>query len=220
MLAGALVLVAFALLASASLDRPAKTIESEVTVEAPRETVWRILTDFEAYERWNPLQTSVEGDARVGAELKLALEPPRGKRQEYSPEITVLRKNRKLAWMSRETLPGVADREYEVIVEPLDDDHVRVVMHKRFEGILIPFLSTEEEQVGLDLMAEALKERAERAAPGTTIRTDETWLRDRRLEHNGALPITVKSRMDNDAVRPRAAEAVVLSGRECTGDSS
>jgi hypothetical protein len=37
-------------------------------------------------------------------------------------------------------------------------------MHKRFEGILIPFTSTSEEQIGLDLMAEALKRRAEEAA--------------------------------------------------------
>jgi hypothetical protein len=205
-------------LASASLDRPAKTIGSEVTIEAPREVVWRILTDFDSYGRWNPLQTSVEGNARLGAELELAIAPPGGDREDHSPEITVLRENRKLAWMSRELLPGVADREYEVILEPLDDERVRVVMHKRFEGILIPFLSTEEEQAGLDLVAAALKESAEEATPGTTIRTDETWLCDRRLDHYGELPITVKSRMDDDAVRPRAAEAVVLSGPECAGD--
>lgn len=217
-LALALVLIALAVLASASLDRPAKTIESEVTVEAPRETVWRILTDFEAYGRWNPLQTSVEGDARLGAELELAMAPPGSDTQEYSPEITVLRKNRKLAWMSRELLPGIADREYEVILEPLDDERLRVVIHKRFEGIMIPFVSTEEEQVGLDLMAKALKERAEESTPGTTIRTDDTWLCDRRLEYYGELPIIVKSRLDNDAARQRAAEAVVLSGPECAGD--
>jgi hypothetical protein len=213
-----LLLLTLAVLASASLDRPAKTIASEVTIEAPKETVWRILTDFDGYERWNPLQTSVEGNARLGAELELALAPPGGDTQEYSPEITVLRENRKLAWMSRDVLPGVADREYEVILEPLDDDRVRVGMHKRFEGLLIPFVSTEEEQVGLDLMAQALKERAEEATPGTTIRTDDTWLCDRHLEDYGELPITVKSRIDNDAVRQRAAEAVVLSGPNCTGD--
>jgi hypothetical protein len=153
-----------AVLASASVDRPAKTIQTAVTVEASRETVWRILTDFEGYERWNPLITAAEGDARLGAQIEVDIHPPDSDVQELSPEITILRPNRKLAWMSRDVLPGISDREYEVILDRLGDERVRVVMHKRFEGILIPFTSTAEEQVGLDLMAKALKRRAEEVA--------------------------------------------------------
>ena len=216
--AGALALLALAVLASAALDRPSKTIESQVTIEASRETVWQILTDFEAYSRWNPLMTAAEGDARLGEEIQVDLRPPDSDTQTVSPQITVLRPKRKLGWMSRELLPGVADREYEVILEPLDGGRVRVVMHKRFEGILIPFTSTAQEQVGLDLMAEALKERAEEETPGTTIRTGDTWVCEGPLEDYGELPITVRSRMDNGVARPRPAEAVILSGPDCTGD--
>jgi hypothetical protein len=159
-------LFVLAVLASASVDRPSKTIQTAVTVEASRETVWRILTDFEDYARWNPLMTAAEGDARLGAHIDVDIHPPDSDVQELSPEITILRPNRKLAWMSREVLPGISDREYEVILDRLADERVRVVMHKRFEGLLIPFTSTAEEQVGLDLMAEALKRRAEERAGG------------------------------------------------------
>jgi hypothetical protein len=216
-LAGAFALLGLAVLASASLDRPSKSIESEVTVEASPETVWRILTDFESYARWNPLMTTAEGDARLGAVIEVDLQAPQSDRQAVSPEITILRPNRKLAWMSRHLVPGVADREYEVILEPLADDRVRVVMHNRYEGILIPFTPTDEEQVGLDLMAEALKKRAEDATPGTTIRTDENWECDRPLEEYGELPIIVKSRIDD---QPRPVEAVTLSGPDCAGDGN
>lgn len=215
--AGAVALLALAVLASASLDRPSKTIESEVTVEASRETVWRILTDFEGYSRWNPLMTTAAGDARLGAELEVVLEPPQGDRQDVSPEITIFRPDRKLAWISRELLPGISDREYEVILEPLGDERVRVLMHKRFEGIMIPFISIAEEQIGLDLMADALKERAEEATPGTTIRTTENWECDRALESYGKLPIIVKSRIDNTVLQA-PLEAVTLSGPDCAGD--
>ena len=216
-LAGTFVLLALAVLASASLDRPSRTIQSEVTIEASRETVWRILTDFEDYARWNPLMTTAAGDARLGAHIELAIQPPHKDTQDFSPEITVLRPNRKLAWMSRQLVPGVADREYEVIIEPLGDERVRVVMHKRFEGILIPFTPTGEEQVGLDLMADALKRRAEEATPGTTIRTTENWVCDRPLEEYGELPIIVKSRIDEQS---RPIEAVTLSGPDCAGDGN
>jgi hypothetical protein len=214
-LAGLFVLLVLAVLASALLDRPSKTIRSEVTVEASRETVWRILTDFEDYARWNPLMTTARGDARLGAQLEVALQPPNRDVQEVSPEITILRPNRKLAWMSRQLVPGISDREYEVIIEPLGEERVRVVMHKRFEGILIPLTPTEEEQLGLDLMAEALKRRAEEATPGTTIRTTENWECDRPLEQYGDLPIIVKSRIDD---QPQPVEAVTLSGPDCKGD--
>lgn len=215
LLAAALAVFALAVLTSATFDRPSKTIASEVTVEASRETVWRILTDFESYARWNPLMTTAEGDARLGAHIRVDLRPPDSDTQEVSPEITILRPNRKLAWMSRQLLPGMADREYEVIIEPLDDERVRVVMHKRFEGILIPFISIAKEQVGLDLMAEALKERAEEATPGTTIRATKNWVCNRPLEDYGELPIIVKSRIDNQS---RPSEAVTLSGPGCAGD--
>jgi len=215
--AGVAAMLALAIVASAALDRPSKTIESEVTIEASRETVWRILTDFEDYARWNPLMTAAEGDARLGAHIQVDLQPPDSDTQEVSPEITTLRPNRKLAWMSRYVVPGVADREYEVVIELLDDDRVRVVMHKRFEGILIPFTSTGEEQVGLDLMAEALKKRAEAATPGTTIRAAENWVCDRPLEDYGDLPIIVKSHIDD---QPRPVEAVTLSGPDCAGDGN
>jgi hypothetical protein len=214
-LGGALALLVLALIASVALDRPSKTIESEVTIDASRETVWRVLTDFEDYARWNPLMTSAQGDARLGARLEVELRPPSSEAQEVSPEITVLRPNRKLAWLSRTLAPGVADREYEVIIEPLDDDSVRIVMQKRFEGILTPLVSTEEEQVGLDLMAEALKMRAEQIAPGTTIRTDEKWVCDRPLETYGELPIIIKSRI---VAQAQPTEAVALNGPGCTGD--
>jgi len=214
-LVGAFALLALAVFASAALDRPSRTITSEVTVEASRETVWRILTDFEDYSRWNPLMITAAGDARLGAHLQVALQPPESDSQDISPEITILRPNRKLAWMSRELVPGISDREYEVILEPLGDERVRVLMHKRFEGILIPFSSTDEEQVGLDLMADALKERAEEATPGTTIRTDENWECDRPLEAYGKLPIIVKSKIGH---QDRPLEAVTLTGPGCAGD--
>lgn len=161
---GLVVLLAIAVLASAAVDRPSKTIRSVITIDASRETVWRALTDFEEYAEWNPLMPAAAGAAREGEEIEISIRPPGSGMQHLSPEITILRPNRKLAWMSRDVLPGISDREYEVIIDELGDERVRVVMHKRFEGLLIPFTSTSEEQVGLDLMAEALKRRAEAAS--------------------------------------------------------
>jgi uncharacterized protein YndB with AHSA1/START domain len=32
-----------------------KTLETHIEIEAPKEKVWGLLTDFPAYPQWNPL---------------------------------------------------------------------------------------------------------------------------------------------------------------------
>ncbi len=158
------VLLAIAILGSALLDRPSETVESEVTVDAPVEVVWQVVTDLEEYEGWNPFVTTAAGDVRLGGELDLQLELPNGEIHEINPEIVILRPDRKLRWQSHRVLPGVADREYEVILEPLDAGRVRVFQQMRFEGILAPLTDSSEEQAALDAMASALAKQAEQTA--------------------------------------------------------
>lgn len=219
LLAALLALPALALVASAALDRPSETIESEVTVDASVETVWSIVTGFEDYEQWNPFITKADGEARAGAEVDLELDPPDDGARDVKAEIVMFKPHHKLRMRSRLLAPGVLDREYEMILEPLEDGRVRVVQRARYEGILEPLTGTEHEQVGLDLMARAIEQRAENIEPGTTIRTGETWLCNRPLEDYGELPIVVRSRIDNAAAQPESVEAVLLSGG-CTGDGN
>ena len=61
-------------------------------------------------------------------------------------------------------MPGVADREYEVILEPLDGGRVLVFQQMRIEGILAPLSDSGEEQAALDAMASALVKEAEQTA--------------------------------------------------------
>lgn len=164
-IAVALFALGLTILASAALDRPSKTIQSEVTIDAPVETIWGILTDFEDYKRWNPLQTDARGKAGLGETIEVAIAASDGDAEVYSSEITILRPNRKIAWISHKLMPGISDREYEVILTRLDEERARVDIHQRFEGVLIPFTSTTEEEGRLDLMAAALKERAEMTSP-------------------------------------------------------
>ena len=42
-----------------------------VVVEAPRELIWDVLTDFEAYDEWNPYVTRATGTASEGATVEL-----------------------------------------------------------------------------------------------------------------------------------------------------
>ena len=164
LLLGVLVLAVLAIFASAALDRPSKTVVNEVMVDASAEPVWGILIDFDRYGGWNPVLTEVSGERRLGAELDVALRRPGADVEELQAEIVIWRPKRKLRWMSRRFLPGISDREYEVILERLDDGRVRVLQEMHLEGVLAPFADEASEQVALERIAEALRKRvAERA---------------------------------------------------------
>ena len=43
-------------------------ISTTVDIDAPRQLVWDVLTDFAAYHEWNPY-TRIKGTAQVGTKL-------------------------------------------------------------------------------------------------------------------------------------------------------
>jgi hypothetical protein len=44
-------------------------ISTEIRIDAPCEAVWRLLTDYAGYAKWNPYLVKVEGSARAGEQI-------------------------------------------------------------------------------------------------------------------------------------------------------
>ena len=58
-------------LASAALDQPYRYYRDAVVVEASRERIWALLTEFDGYDEWNPYITRASGNAAEGTTLEL-----------------------------------------------------------------------------------------------------------------------------------------------------
>jgi hypothetical protein len=149
------------LLASAVLDRPASTVREEMVVSAPRVRIWRLLTDFEQYERWNPYVVHARGDARIGNELVLTLGAEDS--DEIEPEVMDVKSQRKLRWRSRRLVPGVLDEEQTFRIIPLGNSRFRLVYEGRIEGVLAPFANTSGREQGYVRMLRALAREASRS---------------------------------------------------------
>ena len=161
-LAAVVALLVLALLASALLDRPAKAFNRSIVIDAPKQRVWQVLTDFDAYEQWNPYITRARGEARAGSTLELRIEPPGEEAIEASAEVLIVRAKRKLEWQRRRYLPGVLDLESTFRLFPLGGGRVRVVYHGRYEGVLAVVAGEAAAARGVVRMLGALKRRAER----------------------------------------------------------
>lgn len=152
-----------AFVTSALLDRPARSVHTEIMVAAPRPVVWDILTDLEGYETWNPYITAASGEVRVGSDIHLRIEPTNERARDADCEVVIINGMRKLEFICRTYLPGVLDREHIFRLLPVDADHVRLVYEGRWEGLLVPVSELEARQSGYVQMARALKRRAEQA---------------------------------------------------------
>lgn len=72
------------------------TITTAIDVDAPRDAVWTVLTDLEAYPDWNPHVTSAEGELREGSTLELRVDRIGAKPQETTVNVPDVDPDRRL----------------------------------------------------------------------------------------------------------------------------
>ncbi len=140
-----------------------RELHAQIEIDAPPDRVWQVLTDFDAYPEWNPFIRSIEGDAEVGSQLKVRIEPPGARGMTFRPTVRAAEPARELRWLGRLLVPGLVDGEHTLALEPLEGGRTRFDQSERFSGILVGLISktlaaTEQ---GFTQMNEALKRRAE-----------------------------------------------------------
>ncbi|MDS0297430.1 SRPBCC domain-containing protein [Halogeometricum sp. S1BR25-6] len=141
-----------------------KEILTSIEIAATPERVWTVLTDFEAYDEWNPF-ARIAGKPNVGAHPQVRLTPPDGRAMTFRPEVTVVEPDRELRWLGHLYVPGLFDGEHRFVLEPLDGGaRTRFVHAETFGGVLAgPLLRMvgDDTQAGFEAMNGALKRRAE-----------------------------------------------------------
>ena len=141
-----------------------KQIETDIEINASAETVWGILTDFEAHASWNPFIREISGVPKEGERIKAFIQPAGGKGMMFKPTVLKAEENRELRWLGKLLIPGLFDGEHYFRIEPIGENRVRFVHGEIFSGILVGLfaksLDTGTAQ-GFRAMNEALKKRAE-----------------------------------------------------------
>jgi hypothetical protein len=139
-------------------------LHTEITIDAPPETVWDVVTDLNQYAQWNPFIVSAAGEVAVGKRLTNRMVPPAGKAMTFKPTVTEVDTGQTFEWLGRLGLPGVFDGRHRFDLSPTPDGGTRVVHSEQFSGVLVRFmrksLDTQTKQ-GFEVMNTALKTRAE-----------------------------------------------------------
>ena len=140
-----------------------RELRREIEIDAPPAVVWDVLTEFDAYEEWNPFIRSISGNAQPGEKLTVRIEPPDGRGMTFKPTVLAAEPSRELRWIGHLLLPNVFDGEHALRIEPLDGERSRFIQEERFTGVLVAIVgkSLGKTEAGFEQMNAALKIRAE-----------------------------------------------------------
>lgn len=144
----------------------AKELISSVDIDAPKELVWRALTDFEDFPSWNPFITRAEGVLATGERLSLVMQPAHGSAVTLRPTVVELEQEARLRWKGRLFVPGIFDAEHLFVLETRAGGGSRLIQSEQFSGLLVLLLSGSLDRGTLPAfhaMNAALKNRVEEA---------------------------------------------------------
>jgi hypothetical protein len=140
-------------------------IHSSIDINAPAPLVWAILTDFDAYRRWNPYIRAARGKPTTGDTVQIALKGPSHAVTSLCTLMTRVLEPRELRWRRRHVAPGIYTTEHRFRIEALPAGGVRFHQTQQIKGLFAALFgrgSRRATEEGFHAMSHALKTRAER----------------------------------------------------------
>ena len=130
-----------------------------VTIAAPAEAIWKLLTDAVGFSRWNSTVTSIEGTIALGERLKIRV--PITERT-FAPKVTELVPNERMVWSDGMAPMFKGERTF--TLTPRADGTTEFEMVETFSGLMLPMIkgSLPDFAPIFDRYARDLKNEAER----------------------------------------------------------
>jgi uncharacterized protein YndB with AHSA1/START domain len=131
-----------------------------ITIAAPPERIWALLTDAAGFARWNSTVTSIEGTIALGERVKIRV--PVSDRT-FSPKVTELVANARMVW--RDGMAPMFKGERTFTLTPHGDGTTEFEMVETFSGLMLPMIkgSLPDFAPVFDRYARDLKKEAERS---------------------------------------------------------
>jgi hypothetical protein len=149
-----------------------KQLHAEVEIEATPDRVWAVLTDFAAYQDWNPFIVQAAGRPVPGTRLELRMGLAGRRPTTIRPQVLEADPGRRLRWLGRVLVPGLFDGEHTFTIRAAGPGRARLTQHEEFRGVLAPLvlrMIAEPTLASFHQMNQALKKRVERPAHTPTL---------------------------------------------------
>lgn len=138
------------------------SISTTIDIDATPQAVWEVLTDFAAYDEWNPFMR-IEGTPAIGAELVVRLTPQDGSGTTFKPVVTNVVPGSELRWYGKLVIRRLFSGEHSFVLTTNVDRTTRLTHREHFSGILVFFMKgmLRSTRTGFEAFNEALRQRVE-----------------------------------------------------------
>jgi uncharacterized protein YndB with AHSA1/START domain len=142
--------------------------DTSVCIQAPVETVWRVLTDSAGYRDWNPEILQVDGLMAPGARIKVRVKVKGGAIRTLGLRVTACEPPARLEWTGGMPFGMFVGRRTFVLTR--QDACTLFSMHLSMTGPFSPLIlkSLGDRQPDIDAFSAALRARVEDAASAGT----------------------------------------------------
>lgn len=134
-------------------------ITTEININASKEKVWKVFSDFDNYPDWNPFVKKVTGQVMEGRKIKVDLPG-----MKFQPRIVSYKKDIELKWLGHLFIKGLFDGQHSFEFRQNKDGSTQFIHSENFSGVLVGLfrkMLINETKPGFDEMNRALKERVE-----------------------------------------------------------
>ena len=115
-------------------DKTTYSIHTEITIDAPPEKVWAVLTDFDKLSEWSDSPCRLEGDFRkdgmIEADFKLGIG---NMTNTVKHQLIHFEEGRMFGWSDPLPMPGTRDN-HKYIVEPREDGKTQFIQTDQVTG--------------------------------------------------------------------------------------
>lgn len=167
-LANTAALASLSLVAAYGLGRiTGPSIKTEIEIDAPAHTVWKVLTGADAFSEWNPFVKSMAGDLKAGNTLAITVQPDGKSAMKFAPKVLKANPNQELRWLGKLGFKGIFDGEHYFVLEETPRGTTILRHGETFRGLLAyPLFAMigKDTRTGFEAMNQALKARVEARA--------------------------------------------------------
>jgi hypothetical protein len=116
-----------------------KSIKTEIIINASKERVWDVLTDFSNYPQWNPFLTSIKGNLVRGQRLTNTMMNG-NKKFVFKPNVISVVPFQYFDWLGSLFVKGLFDGHHYFEIEELAPNQVKLTQGEHFSGILSSYI--------------------------------------------------------------------------------
>lgn len=136
----------------------------EVLINAPAETVWQVLIDFDNYSQWNPFCPQIKAELKLGSPVEMMTDLGNGL-QEQVEYITSIDVGKSIAWSMKNDPGDPVHACRTQTLKIIDDNSCTYYTVDAFSGEFMPAMLeafATPIELGFNRCAQGLKQQAEK----------------------------------------------------------